>query len=69
MIVILLIVIGIQCNSLYSKIKVVPEESKYKELALSDELFNKIENIEKSIQDRKEFVFTVIKDALEQNLI
>ena len=69
LIVILLIVLGVQCNSLYGKIKVVPEESKYKELALSVELFNKIENIEQSIQDRKEFVFTVIKDPLEQNLI
>lgn len=69
LIVILLIVLGVKCNSLYRDIKVVPLESKYKKLALSEDLFNQIENIEQSIQDRKEFVFTVTKDPLEQNLI
>ncbi len=69
LIVILLIVLGVKCNSLYSKIKVVPVDSKYEKLALSDNLFNQIQNIEQSIQDRKEFVFTVKKDPLEQNLI
>jgi len=69
LIVILLIVLGVKCNNLYSDIKVVPVESKYKKLALSEDLFNQIENIEQSIQDRKEFVFTVTKDPLEQNLI
>ena len=69
LIVILLIVLGVKCNSLYSDIKVIPDESKYKKFALSENLFKQIENIEQSIQDRKEFVFTVIKDPLEQNLI
>jgi len=69
LIVILLIVLGVKCNNLYSKIKVVPVDSKYEKLALSDNLFNQIQNIEQSIQDRKEFVFTVKKDPLEQNLI
>ena len=69
LIVIILIVLGVKCNSLYSDIKVVPVESKYKKLALSENLFNQIEDIEQSIQDRKEFVFTVTKDPLEQNLI
>lgn len=69
LIVILLIVLGVKCNSLYSDIKVVPVESKYRKLALSEDLFNQIQNIENSIQDRKEFVFTVTKDPLEQNLI
>ncbi len=69
LIVITLIVLGVKCNSLYNDIKVVPVESKYKKLALSENLFNQIEDIEQSIQDRKEFVFTVTKDPLEQNLI
>ena len=69
LIVIILIVLGVKCNNLYSDIKVVPVESKYKKLALSEDLFNQIQNIEHSIQDRKEFVFTVTKDPLEQNLI
>ena len=69
LIVILLIVLGVKCNSLYSDIKVVPVVSKYRKLALSEDLFNQIQNIENSIQDRKEFVFTVTKDPLEQNLI
>ncbi|MDP8269326.1 MAG: hypothetical protein P9L97_11425 [Candidatus Tenebribacter davisii] len=69
LIVILLIVLGVKCNSLYQKAKVIPVESKYKKLALSEDLFNQIQNIEHSINDRKEFVFTVTKDPLEQNLI
>ncbi len=69
LIVILLIVLGIKCNSLYSKTKAIPDESEYKKLALSEDLFNQIKNIEHSIQDRKEFVFSVQKDPLEQNLI
>lgn len=69
LIVILLIVFGVKCNSLYNDVKVVPHESKYKKLALSDNLFKQIQDIEQSIQDRKDFVFTVTKDPLEQNLI
>jgi len=69
LVVVLLIVLGVKCNSLYNKIKVVPHESKYKKLALSDNLFKQIQDIEESIQDRKDFVFTVTKDPLEQNLI
>lgn len=69
LIVILLIVLGVKCNSLYNDIKVVPHDSKYKKLALSDKLFKQIQDIEHSIQNRKEFVFTVTKDPLEQNLI
>jgi len=38
-------------------------------MALGEELLNKIQNIETSIKDRKQFVFTVTKDPLEQNLI
>jgi hypothetical protein len=38
-------------------------------MALSDQLLQKIQKIDSSIQDRKNFVFTVVKDPLEQNLI
>ena len=43
--------------------------NKHKKIALSDDLLKKIQSIEKSIVDRKKFVFTVEKDPLEQNLI
>ena len=69
LIVIVFILLGVKCNSLYRDIKTVPVESKYMKLALSEDLFNQIQNIEQSIQDRKEFIFTVTKDPLEQNLI
>lgn len=52
-----------------SKANKVDEESKYKRLALSQDLLDQIQEIEKSINDRKGFVFTVTKDPLEQNLI
>lgn len=44
-------------------------ESKYKKLSLGEELINKIHDIENSIIDRKQFVFDVNKDPLQQNLI
>ena len=69
MVVILLVAFAIKDYYLYQKIRVVPSESKYKKLALSEKLLRQIQNIETSIQDRKKFVFTVTKDPLEQNLI
>lgn len=69
LVVLLLIAFGIK--DYYQKLKVdeIPEQSKYSNLALSDELLTKIQSIETTIQDRKQFVFTVTKDPLEQNLI
>ncbi|RLC50230.1 MAG: hypothetical protein DRZ79_04730 [Candidatus Cloacimonadota bacterium] len=69
MVVILLLAFAIKDYYLYQKVRVIPSESKYKKLALSVKLLKQIQNIETSIQDRKEFVFTVTKDPLEQNLI
>lgn len=69
LIVIFLILYVIKDMNLYSKVKVVREESKYSEMDLGDELLSQIQKIEFSIQDRKQFVFTVTKDPLEQNLI
>ena len=67
--VILVISFGIKDSYLYRKVEQVPRESKYKKIALSEQLLNQIKDIEHSIQDRKEFIFTVRKDTLEQNLI
>ena len=69
LIVIFCILFVIKDMNLHSKVKVVPEESKYSKMALGDELLRKIQNIESSINDRKSFTFTVTKDPLEQNLI
>jgi len=69
LIVILLIAAGYWNFMQYGKAKKVSEESKYKKLALSQDLLDQIQEIEKSINDRKGFVFTVTKDPLEQNLI
>ena len=60
---------GIQNYYLYQRVEEVPFESKFKKIALSEKLLKQIHNIERSIQDRKQFVFTVKKDPLEQNLI
>ncbi len=69
LVVISLIAFGMKNVSLFSKLKEVPKESKYRELGLGDKLLSQIKEIEESIQDRKDFVFTVEKDPLEQNLI
>ena len=68
-VVIMLIAYGIKDYYLMKTANEVPYESKYKKLALSEELLGQIQNIENSIKDRKQFVFTVRKDPLEQNLI
>ncbi|MCF7920449.1 MAG: hypothetical protein K9N06_11115 [Candidatus Cloacimonetes bacterium] len=69
LVVILLLAFGIKTSSLYKKVLEVSEESEYKKMALSEQLLQKIQQIDSSIQDRKNFVFTVDKDPLEQNLI
>ncbi|MCD4797303.1 MAG: hypothetical protein K8R49_09090 [Candidatus Cloacimonetes bacterium] len=69
LVVILLIAFGFKDHSLYGKIKKIPKESKYKKIALGDDLMKQIRNIERSIQDRKQFKFTVKRDPLEQDLI
>lgn len=69
LVVILLLAFGIRTSYLTKDVDQVPEESQYKRMALSDELMQKIQKIDTSIQDRKDFVFTVDRDPLEQNLI
>lgn len=69
LVVISLILLGVKVSNLYSRVSKVPLESQYKKLALGEELLNNIHNLENSIKERKDFVFTVTKDPLEQNLI
>ena len=69
LIVALMIVFGMKDYNLYHKVYKVPTDSMYKKIALSEGLLTEIHNIEESIRDRKQFVFTVTKDPLEQNLI
>ncbi|MCK4653182.1 MAG: hypothetical protein KAU01_01930 [Candidatus Cloacimonetes bacterium] len=69
LVVILFIAFGIKDYNLYKKVEKIPSESKYKKIALSEQLLGQIHNIERSIKDRKQFVFTVTKDPLEQDLI
>ncbi|RLC53210.1 MAG: hypothetical protein DRH79_03965 [Candidatus Cloacimonadota bacterium] len=69
LVVIFLIVLVWKDLNLYSKVNQIPQESKYKKLALGERLLQQIQEIETSIKDRKNFVFTVTKDPLEQNLI
>jgi len=69
LVVILLLAFGMNNVSLLRKVETIPKESKYAGLVMGEELLSQIKEIESSIQDRKDFVFTVEKDPLEQNLI
>ena len=69
LIVVFMIAFGMKDYNLYHKVNKVPNDSMYKKIALSEGLLTEIHNIEESIKDRKQFVFTVTKDPLEQNLI
>jgi hypothetical protein len=69
LVVIAILAFAIHDYYLMKKVNQVPDESKYRSIALSDTLLTQIQSINSSIQDRKEFVFNVKKDPLEQNLI
>jgi hypothetical protein len=69
MIVILLLAYGIRLYSVYIQSNQVPEQSKHTEKAVSDTLLNKIKTIETSIEDRKSFVFSNVRDPLRQGNI
>ncbi|HPR17624.1 MAG TPA: hypothetical protein PLD62_05205 [Candidatus Cloacimonadota bacterium] len=69
MIILSLILLVVKDMNLNSKTRMIPLESKYKKLALGEQLLNQIHDLENSINQRKDFVFTVTKDPLEQNLI
>jgi hypothetical protein len=67
--IIMLIVFLLKDASLYKKEMNVPVKSVYSKLSVNDSLMASIQDIEKSIQDRKSFMFTVTKDPLKQDLI
>ncbi len=69
LVVIMLAVFAYMVYRHYETVSKVPMDSKYKNLSLSDDLLKQIQEIEMTIIDRKNFVFTVQKDPLEQNLI
>lgn len=67
--IIMLIVFLLRDAALYKKQISVPDKSVYSKLSVSDSLMATIQDIERSIQDRKSFLFTVTKDPLKQDLI
>jgi hypothetical protein len=69
MVVIAVFALGFKLVFVNQKIDKIPLESRFKKMALSEQLLSQIEDIEESIQDRKDFVFAVVKDPLEQNLV
>ncbi|MCD4652164.1 MAG: hypothetical protein K8S56_10340 [Candidatus Cloacimonetes bacterium] len=66
---ILIIVYAVRDFYFYRDVEEIPAQSKFSKLGLSEKLMDQIQTIEQSIQDRKQFKFTVVKDPLEQNLI
>ncbi|MCD4829540.1 MAG: hypothetical protein K8R90_08965 [Candidatus Cloacimonetes bacterium] len=65
---VMIIVFGVKDFMWYQECQQYPAEPDT-HVGISDDLKNEIKQIETSIQDRKNFVFTVTKDPLEQNLI
>ena len=69
LIVIIFLVLGIRLYTNYFKAKDVPQQSIHSKESVSDTLLSKIKGIEKSIQDRKTFVFSINRDPLRQGNI
>ncbi len=69
LIVIIFLVLGVRLYTNYYKMKNVPEHSIHSKESVSDALLTDIKAIESSIQDRKEFVFTITRDPLRQGNI
>lgn len=67
--VLLILAYGTMSYFLFNKVKNIPKESVYKNVALKKNLLDKINKIDLSIKDRKSFVFSVTRDPLEQHLI
>ncbi|HNW99907.1 MAG TPA: hypothetical protein PLE74_00220 [Candidatus Cloacimonadota bacterium] len=67
--IIMLVVFLLRDAALYKKELNVPDKSVYSKMSVSDSLMATIQDIERSIQDRKSFIFTVTKDPLKQDLI
>ena len=69
LIVIIFLVLGVRLYTNYYKMKTIPSQSIHSKESVSDSLLTKIKGIEKSIQDRKQFVFTINRDPLRQGNI
>ncbi len=67
LIFILLFAFAVKDYTIYQKVINVPEQSKYSETTVSEELMDKIKTIEASILDRKMFSFYVPLDPLRQD--
>jgi len=68
--VIMLISFAFSTYYLYQKqVNKYPYESQFTEMAIGEKLLGKIHEIENNINERKQFVFKVEKDPLQQNLI
>ena len=69
LIVIIFLVLGVRLYTNYLKAKDIPQQSIHSKESVSDTLLSKIKGIEKSIQDRKNFVFNINRDPLRQGNI
>lgn len=67
LLVIVLFSFAVKDYTIYKKINVVPDKSKYADISVNDELMSKIRTIEGSIADRKMFTFNVASDPLRQD--
>lgn len=67
--VIILFVFLLKTVNVVNSAQVVPVDSIHKDMAIDAQLIDQIQQIEHSIRDRMDFVFTVTRDPLEQNLI
>lgn len=69
LVVVMLIIFTVNDYRLFHIAGKVPNQSKYTTIALDEQLLVQIQGIEHSINDRKNFSFTVTKDPLLQDLI
>ena len=68
-VVIILFVFFLKTVNVVNTVREVPTDSRYKDMAIDAQLLDQIQQIEHSIRDRMDFIFTVTRDPLEQNLI
>lgn len=68
-IVIILFAFVLKAVNVVNTAQAVPSQSIYEDMAIDEQLLDQIQQIEHSIRDRMDFVFTITRDPLEQNLI
>jgi type II secretory pathway component PulC len=67
LIFICLFAFAVKDYTIYHKVDQIPQESKYTDISVNEDLINQIQDIESSIQDRKSFTFNVPTDPLRQD--